>query len=239
MSGVISWLDEKLYPASENNWDDRLFRERILDYLQPDSVVLDLGAGAGIVSQMNFRGLPAQMCGVDLDPRVVDNPMLDEGRVASATGIPYEDNRFDVVFSDNVLEHLEEPLQVFREVVRVLKPGGVFLFKTPNKYHYMPVIARLTPHVFHQYINRLRGRAEVDTFPTRYRANTRGDVIRLATEAGLLVEKIELIEGRPEYMRMTWPSYIVGMAYERIVNASELFAVLRILLVGVLRKGTQ
>lgn len=239
MSGVISWLDEKLYPASENNWDDSLFREKILDYLQSESVVLDLGAGAGIVSQMNFRGLPAQMCGVDLDPRVVDNPMLDEGRVASATGIPYEDNRFDVVFSDNVLEHLEEPLQVFREVVRVLKPGGVFLFKTPNKYHYMPVIARLTPHVFHQYINRLRGRAEVDTFPTRYRANTRGDVIRLATEAGLLVEKIELIEGRPEYMRMTWPSYIVGMAYERIVNASELFAVLRILLVGVLRKGTQ
>lgn len=239
MSGVISWLDEKLYPASENNWDDRLFRERILAYLQPESVVLDLGAGAGIVSQMNFRGLPAQMCGVDLDPRVVDNPMLDEGRVASATGIPYEDNRFDVVFSDNVLEHLEEPLQVFREVDRVLKPGGVFLFKTPNKYHYMPVIARLTPHVFHQYINRLRGRAEVDTFPTRYRANTRDDVERLATAADMIVEQIELVEGRPEYMRMTWPSYLVGMAYERIVNASELFAMFRILLVGILRKKTQ
>ena len=239
MSGVISWLDEKLYPASENNWDDRLFRERILAYLKPESIVLDLGAGAGIVSQMNFRGLPAQMCGVDLDPRVVDNPMLDEGRVASATGIPFEDNRFDVVFSDNVLEHLEEPLQVFREVVRVLKPGGVFLFKTPNKYHYMPVIARLTPHVFHQYINRLRGRAEVDTFPTRYRANTRDDVERLATAAGMIVEQIELIEGRPEYMRMTWPSYLVGMAYERMVNASELFAMFRILLVGILRKKTQ
>lgn len=236
MSGVISWLDTKLYPASANNWDDRLFRERILAHLQPESVVLDLGAGAGIVSQMNFRGLPAQMCGVDLDPRVVDNPMLDEGRVASAAGIPYEDGRFDVVFSDNVLEHLEEPLQVFREVVRVLKPGGVFLFKTPNKYHYMPVIARLTPHIFHQYINRLRGRAEVDTFPTRYRANTRGDVIRLANEAGMIVEKIELIEGRPEYMRMTWPSYLVGLAYERMVNASEVFAILRILLVGILRK---
>ncbi len=239
MSGVISWLDEKLYPASENNWDDRLFRERILAYLQPESVVLDLGAGAGIVSQMNFRGVPAQMCGVDLDPRVVGNPMLDEGRVASATGIPYEDNRFDVVFSDNVLEHLEEPLQVFREVNRVLKPGGVFLFKTPNKYHYMPVIARLTPHVFHQYINRLRGRAEVDTFPTRYRANSRDDVIQLATAAAMLVEQIELIEGRPEYMRMTWPSYLAGMAYERMVNASELFAMFRILLVGILRKKMQ
>jgi SAM-dependent methyltransferase len=239
MSSAIGWLDKKLYPSYISNWDDRLFRERILDYLQSDSVVLDLGAGAGIVSQMNFRGLPMQMCGVDLDPRVVDNPMLDEGRVASATGIPYEDNRFDVVFSDNVLEHLEEPLQVFREVNRVLKPGGVFLFKTPNKYHYMPVIARLTPHVFHQYINRLRGRAEVDTFPTRYRANSRDDVIQLATAADMLVEQIELIEGRPEYMRMTWLSYLAGMAYERMVNASELFAMFRILLVGILRKKMQ
>ncbi|MEI2780661.1 MAG: hypothetical protein V9H25_05130 [Candidatus Competibacter sp.] len=44
---------------------------------------------------------------------------------------------------------------VFREVARVLKRGGVFLFKTPNKTHYMPTIARLTPHRFHQFVNRI------------------------------------------------------------------------------------
>lgn len=238
MSSAVNWLDTRLYASYGGNWDDQLFRERIIAHLRPDSVVLDLGAGAGIVSQMNFRGIPAQMCGVDLDPRVVENPMLEEGRVANAGGIPYEDGRFDVVFSDNVLEHLDEPLQVFREVARVLKPGGIFLFKTPNKWHYMPTIARLTPHGFHQYVNRLRGRAEVDTFPTRYRTNTRGDVTRLAAEAGLLAERVELIEGRPEYLRMTWPSYLVGAAYERLVNSTELFAQLRILLVGALRKPT-
>lgn len=167
---------------------------------------------------MNFKGLAASVCGVDLDPRVVENPMLDEGRVANADRIPYEDSRFDVVFSDNVLEHLDNPLQVFREVERVLKPGGVFLFKTPNKWHYMPTIARLTPHGFHQYVNRLRGRAEVDTFPTRYRANCLGDVQRLAADSGLVVDRVERIEGRPEYLRMTWPTYLVGMVYERFVN---------------------
>lgn len=236
MSSIVGWLDNKFYPAATRNWDDQLFRERIIKHLLPSSVVLDLGAGAGIVSQMNFRGLPAQMCGVDLDPRVVDNPMLDEGRLANANEIPYEDNRFDIVFSDNVLEHLEEPLQVFREVERVLKPGGAFLFKTPNKWHYMPIIARLTPHGFHQYVNRLRGRAEIDTFPTRYRANTRKKISRLASEAGMTVERIELIEGRPEYLRMTWSSYLIGTAYERLVNTSDLFSPLRILLVGALRK---
>ena len=125
-------------------------------------------ARAGIVQQTNFRGLAARVCGVDLDPRVVDNPMLDEGKIADAGGIPYPDAAFDVVFADNVLEHLPDPLAVFREIARVLKPGGVFLFKTPNKTHYMPTIARLTPHRFHQFVNRLRGRAEIDTFPTRY-----------------------------------------------------------------------
>jgi hypothetical protein len=78
-------------------------------------------------------------------------------------------------------------LQVYKEVVRVLKPGRVLLFKTPNKWHYMPTIARMTPHGFHQFVDRMRGRAEVDTFPTRYRSNTKGDVERLAQHAGLTV----------------------------------------------------
>lgn len=238
MTSIVEWIDQHCYPSFRRNWDDQLFRERILVHLRSDTAtaVLDLGAGAGIVEQMNFKGLAASVCGVDLDPRVVSNPMLDEGRVANADGIPYEDNRFDVVFSDNVLEHLDEPLNVFREVVRVLKPGGVFLFKTPNKWHYMPTIARLTPHGFHQYVNRLRGRAEVDTFPTRYRANCFGDVARIAVKAGLLVDHIDRVEGRPEYLRMTWPTYLVGLVYERLVNSTEIFAPLRILLMGALRK---
>jgi len=236
VNSFVAWMDRTWYPGFQRNWDDHLFRERILAHLRPDATVLDLGAGAGIVQQMNFRGLAASVCGVDLDSRVVDNPMLDEGRVADANKIPYEDDRFDVVFSDNVLEHLSEPLTVFREVARVLKPGGVFLFKTPNKWHYMPTIARLTPHAFHQYVNRLRGRAELDTFPTCYRANTPGEVARLAADAGLLVDCVDRIEGRPEYLRMTWATYLAGFAYERLVNSAEMFAPLRILLVGSLRK---
>lgn len=236
MGTVTHWMDQTFYKTYEKNWDDLLFRERVLSHIKPDSVVLDLGAGAGIVTQMHFKGLARRVCGVDLDPRVVNNPMLDEGRVSDAGEIPYEDGVFDVVFSDNVFEHLEAPLQVYKEVARVLKPGGVLLFKTPNKLHYMPTIARMTPHGFHQFVNRLRGRAEVDTFPTQYRSNTKGDVERLAEQAALQVETIERIEGRPEYLRMTWLTYLAGMLYERVVNATSLLAPFRILLVGTLRK---
>lgn len=236
MGALIEGIDRWLYADYRRNWDDQRFRERILRHVEPDKTILDLGAGAGIVEAMNFKGLSRRVCGVDLDPRVESNPMLDEGRVADASGIPYPDQAFDVVFADNVVEHLADPLGVFREVHRVLKPGGVFLFKTPNKTHYMPTIARMTPHRFHQFINRMRGRAEADTFPTLYRANTAADVRRLAGEAGFEVLSVERIEGRPEYLRMIWPTYLVGAAYERLVNSTERLAMFRILLIAELRK---
>lgn len=94
------YLDQKFYPNFSNNWDDQLFRERILIEIRAEFTVLDLGAGAGIISFMDFRGLAKKICGIDLDPRVVDNPFLDEGKVADANQIPYPDNSFDLIFYD-------------------------------------------------------------------------------------------------------------------------------------------
>ncbi len=121
----IHKFDAWAYPQFSSNWDDRIFRERILAHLNAHSIVLDLGAGAGIVEAMNFRGLVSKVCDVDLDPRVQVNPFLDEGKVSDAGEIPYADNMFDVVFSDNVMEHLDYPEDVLREIYRVLKPGGL------------------------------------------------------------------------------------------------------------------
>ena len=101
----------------------------------------------------------------------------------------------------------------------------------------MPLIARMTPHRFHRFVNRLRGRAEEDTFPTLYRANTAADVRKLAASAGLAVERLERIEGRPEYLRITWPTYLLGAAYERVVNTFDFLAIFRILLIAQLRKA--
>lgn len=236
MAAWRDWLDEALYPDCGSNWDDELFRQRVLAVIRPDHVVLDLGAGAGIVHQMNFRGRVARVCGVDLDERVRDNPLLDEGLVADGAAIPYPSGTFDVVFADNLLEHLPSPTDVFDEVARVLKPGGLFLFKTPNSGHYVPTIARLTPHWFHEAVNRWRGRKQTDVFPTLYRANSMPVVHRLALAAGLDPVSIERIERRPEYLRMSLPTYLVGAAYERLVNTTRLLEPFRVLLVGELRK---
>ncbi len=233
---LVEALDRRLYPGRCRNWDDRLFREAILAALPPDARLLDLGAGAGIVPYMDFKGVAGHVVGVDPDERVRENPHVDEAHVGVGEALPCASASFDVVVADNVLEHLERPERVFAEVARVLAPGGVFLAKTPNRAHYVPLLARLTPHAFHRFANRLRGRRGEDTFPTRYRANTPRAIERLARGAGLRVRSVRLVEDRPEYMRLHPLTYLVGWAYERVVNALPCLAPLRILMLVELEK---
>jgi SAM-dependent methyltransferase len=51
-----------------------------------------------------------------------------DGRVADAERIPYPDNSFDLVVGHAVLHHIPDVQAAFREVLRVLKPGGRFVF---------------------------------------------------------------------------------------------------------------
>jgi SAM-dependent methyltransferase len=233
---TISKLDQRWYPGVGGHWDDALLRAEVLRRITPATRMLDLGAGAGIVEQMDFRGHAARVCGVDPDPRVATNPYLDEGRIGRGETIPWPANSFDFVVADNVLEHLVEPHPVFAEVARVLSPGGHFVIKTPNRRHYMPLIARATPHAFHRFVNRRRGRASEDTFPTLYRANTPAALRRLARGAGLVLVQVALHESRPEYMRFNAATYALGRAYERVVNSTNSFAAWRILIVAVFEK---
>lgn len=241
MSKLIKWMDETFYPGADYNWDNVLFRKYLLEHIESAHTCLEFGAGRGNVKEMDFHGGGRRICGVDIDEAVFQNEYLDDARLIDPADciIPYEDETFDIVYSDNVLEHVEKPEVVFGEISRVLKPGGKFISKTPNKWHYVPLAAMVTPTAFHKYYNKCRGRRSHDTFPTFYRCNSKSKLIGLAAGAGLSVEEVQYWEGRPEYLRLSTLTYMLGYLYERAVNYANILSGLRAVLVFELRKGKQ
>jgi SAM-dependent methyltransferase len=232
---IVSALDQHFYPGVVGGWDNWLFRDEILRHLKPEHTVLDLGAGIGRLKAMHFLGMAKKVCGIDPDALVLQNQHLDEAKQAFGENIPYADSTFDIVFSSNVLEHLTNPFPVFKEVARVLKPGGVFLAKTPNKLHYMATAARITPLWFHRFYTGLMGRAGEHTFPTVYKANTPRAIGRLAHSVGLTCET-RLFESRPEYLRVFALTYPLGIVYERLVNSWSRLSAFRIVIVAKMTK---
>lgn len=236
LSSIIKILDRRCYPDYEDRWDDKLLRKKILQFLKPEHTVLDVGAGRGRILEMNFKGMATKVVGVDPDPRVTVNSLLDEGFEGLADNMPFFDNdTFDLVFCDNVLEHIENPDQFYKEIARVLKPNGLFISKTPNKYYYVSLIAAITPESFHKFVNAKRGRNESDTFQTFYRANTAKAQRKWAYKNNLKIIEINSVEGRPEYLRIFFLTYLVGIFFERIVNLLRLNK-LKAVLITVYRK---
>ena len=116
------------------------------------------------------------------------------------------------------MEHLDTPSETFLEINRVLKNDGSFFFKTPNKFHYVALISSITPLWFHKFYKKLMGTKIIDTFPTKYKANSENLVKNLARKTHFDIVSIKTVEGRPEYLRVFWIFYIFGIIYERIVN---------------------
>lgn len=166
-----------------------LFFLRVRLLIKPSSVVVDFGAGRGRIADgeaspaRDFRilnGLGARLIGVDIDPLVLENPIVDEAYVIGADGrIPLPDESVDLIYSCATLEHIETPRDVAAEAARVLRPGGWFCAWTPNKWGYVGIGARLVPNALHaRFVKGLEpnGRESHDVFATFYRMNTISDV---------------------------------------------------------------
>ncbi len=113
---------------------------RIRDHglLNPNTQVLDVGCGAGFLSN-ELAKLQLKVTGVDLSEESLqvacdyDSTKSVNYQTADAYKLPFPDGSFDVLTAMDFLEHVEDPAAVIKEFSRVLKPNGLFVFHTFNR----------------------------------------------------------------------------------------------------------
>jgi len=104
---------------------------KISNYLQGKT--LDIGCGIG-----DFLSYRNNTIGVDINKETV-NWCRDKGLEAfimNEDKIPFEDNTFDSVIMDNVLEHISEPKPLMEEIIRVMKKNGKLMIGVPGEVGY-------------------------------------------------------------------------------------------------------
>lgn len=98
--------------------------------------ILDVGCGMGMYVA-RFRQFTDDVYGVDVDPDKVAqaSTWLPNLRVAPAEELPFVDGSFDVVFLNEVIEHVDDDEKAIREAYRVLAPGGHVIIYAPNRLY--------------------------------------------------------------------------------------------------------
>jgi len=234
----VDRLAERLYPGCRTGRPSPVdgtvaFYQRLLDRLPAEATVLDFGAGRGAAFAEQRPGVRelvrlkpklARRIGVDINPAVLENAELDEAHVLTAENgyrIPLPDASVDAVLADWVLEHLHDPLRSLTECRRVLKSGGIFAARTPNRWHYIYILSRaIGSRRLGRTLLRISqpARRSEDIFETHYRANTPGQLRGLLKDAGFTEVDILTHEAEPLYMMFSRVTLLLGWAYASLAQ---------------------
>lgn len=152
VAGVLAiWLDQvtridfeevaKTHLSPEHVREALQAVERYLPgYLTPDKKILEVGSGFGAFTVFSRALHGLDVTGAEPDPLVRDyaRELAETAGVdcliedCAGENLSFPDQSFDLVYSSNVLEHVQDPAKVLAESVRVLKPGGYLFFTYPN-----------------------------------------------------------------------------------------------------------
>jgi SAM-dependent methyltransferase len=177
------------------------YYEALGPYLESRPAWLDLGCGHQMFAQWMSREQDhsirraGSIVGMDYDHASLrKNTAIRLKSAGDVRSLPFRDRSFDLVTANMVVEHLDDPAASLAEIRRVLRPGGVFIYHTPNYWSYWVFLCSLIPdRVKVRLIRLLDGRRAEDVFPTRYRLNTPRATARLAEQAGFQVRELGLV----------------------------------------------
>lgn len=129
---------QREYVNKEENAAKKLpFLESMMNEIRGEgvSLALELGCGPGYMAKAMREVYGLRVVGTDVDPAEIEFARRHSGGLegldfveASATSLPFEDSSFDLVLSMMVLHHIPGWRDAAAEVVRVLRPGGYYLF---------------------------------------------------------------------------------------------------------------
>lgn len=136
------YLSEKFRPWNRLVWEVGLKYWEDRAILAKGKITLECGCGSAEVSRhLAKKGYKTMMLDISREALEIAKTKFDQYDIegtfvmGNVKKIAFADNSFDVVMSFGILEHFEDVEPVISEMVRVLKPGGVFLADIiPNKF---------------------------------------------------------------------------------------------------------
>jgi SAM-dependent methyltransferase len=179
----------------------------MLEQLIPDREWLDLGCGHQITPTWlgELERMIVLKCssviGIDVDVDAVARHRSIRAKVIGNFELaPFRSGAFDLITANMVMEHVSDPAAGLQEIGRMLKPGGRFLFHTPNLRSIYVFPAVLFPQrVKNALIEFFEEREEHDTFPTLYRINTPRVIHNMARACGFRVVELRLLNSSGRY----------------------------------------
>lgn len=203
---------------------------------------MDLGCGHNLLppwraeQERQLIARAGTVTGLDYDFAALQQNQVIHNRVrGDVSKLPFTDNTFDLVTSNMVFEHLEEPQVQMAEIFRVLKPGGTLIFHTPNKYGYGVMAAGLVPEGLKKTLSWiLQGRKSEDVYPTFYRINSSSMISDVAARIGFNVKEINLIMSSATFI-MIPPLMILELLWMRLLMTDSMRS-LRTNIIAVLQK---
>lgn len=109
-----------------------------LDEIKDGDKFLDIGCGVGVLTKLVKNTLAnCEVWGTDISAQAMKDNTLERPDIQYRTNVigqmrDIPENYFDVVFSGEVLEHLDDPKALFQDAYRFLKPRGIFILTTPR-----------------------------------------------------------------------------------------------------------
>lgn len=196
----VYWsMERRIVPGLE--YAGHRYEEHLLRWIPQNASWLDVGCGRRLLPDWREEGekkllaRASSLVGIDLDlGSLKDNTTAHHRVFGPVDALPFRADSFDVVTANMVVEHLSNPEASFAEVARVLRPGGLFLFHTPNAKAFPTSVARVIPEAVKAPLARtFDGRRAADVFPTFYRCNTAEDIARCAHSAGMVPVEISFV----------------------------------------------